>query len=42
MDMDYIVKSYETWRNYAKKYCAYHTVGAMDKFFADTMRKERK
>ena len=42
MSMDYIVKSYETWRNYAKKYCAYHTVGEMDKFFADTMRKEKK
>lgn len=37
MRRENINQSYETWRGYAKKYCAYKTVGAMDKFFAETM-----
>lgn len=37
MTREQIDKSYETWRSYAKKYNAYHTVGDMDRFFAGVM-----
>jgi len=32
-----VFQSYQSWREYAKSYDAYHVVGEMDRFFAETM-----